>query len=563
MSGLVNILEVHAQPCSASQSPAWRICGPIESSGTLNIQPSIVQASDGTLNMAWTSRAGSNNVIFYASGGWNGTGWSWSPGGSITSSGGKNQNPSIIQLPNGTLYMFWSYKPTGSPNYQLYYVKQNGGLFSKAYTRVTAPAIMNDTLPSAAVGRDGTLWLTWTRDNTTGLGTGKIMRQLWYKTLKGNFWSTEQPLTSANDINWNFQPSVMVGKDNIVRVAFSKGLSSSNIFDIYDITYNGSVWTAPFQITTQTTTTDSNPSLMQDRNGTFWLFWSRNVQVSNNTAYTIYSKSSTNPGSTWTSETALTAINCPSSGCVDNENPAAVQSSRDKNIWVFYASNPVSAFNIYGLQTTSPIAPVHDVAIVPYTTVPLLTYIFTNTSQLYPGGLHVPYGWVNGRYSPIDQSGLVNVIVIVQNTGDFNETVTLKLYATNTTITLFGTSVFQLSPGAETSQSFNWNTNGFKPARYGITVNASIPIETSGNKPDGIVIASNLVHLLPPGDVDQDGSVTITDVTVVFSAYNFTCFSSTTCSPQFMAAQWADVDGGPIIDIVDATVAAHNFNTVT
>src|SRR5437016_14610568 len=71
MSGLVSIVQVQAQICSVSQSPAWRICGPIESSGTVNIQPIVVQSLHVMLNLSITCRSSSMSVIFITSGGWN------------------------------------------------------------------------------------------------------------------------------------------------------------------------------------------------------------------------------------------------------------------------------------------------------------------------------------------------------------------------------------------------------------------------------------------------------------------------------------------------------------
>src|SRR5213594_718795 len=161
LSGFVTLPEVRATiSCSTSQSAAWQICGPIQSPNTLNIQPNVIQASDGSLRMVWTSLISANNyAVLYANGLWDGASWNWAPGSNITPLGGKNLDPALAQLVNTTLYMFWAYKATGSPNYQLYYLTQNGGLFSRTYTRVplTNPTTLNDTLPSASVGRDGTL----------------------------------------------------------------------------------------------------------------------------------------------------------------------------------------------------------------------------------------------------------------------------------------------------------------------------------------------------------------------------------------------------------------------
>jgi hypothetical protein len=502
--------------------------------------------------MAWTGHPSSNFVIFYSNRMLNGT---WNSSSIVTTLGGINLDPALAQLNNNTLYLFWAYKAATSPHYQLEYVKQNGGSFSKIYKQVplTSPTTLNDTLPSATVGKDGTLWLVWTRDNSTLAGTTPVMRQLWYKTLKNGVWSTEQPITLPNDVNWNYQPSVVVGRDGIVRVAYSRGVSSTTVFQIYYLTFNGSVWSSPTPITTQSTTQDANPSIMQDRNGTFWVFWARNVpQGTTNSAYLIYEVSSINNGASWTSETVLTTTSCSTSGCTDNEYPAAVQSTSDKYIWVFYATDPGATFNIYALQTTRTISPVHHV---------IVSYFSPNSTLQFAGG-----HFKAGSALPIYESAIIQILVVFQNIGDFNETVTLILKATNTTSITIGSQVFSVSPGASIPAYFNFNTTGVTPARYGLSGNASIAVEPVGNRPDSLLSTSNLIHLLPWGDVDWDGSDTITDVSVVFYNYGFTClapYNPSTCSSRYVAAQWGDINGNGIIDVVDASVAAHNYGILT
>jgi hypothetical protein len=503
--------------------------------------------------MAWTARISNAYNIFYAIGAWNVTAraWNWTAGAGIATQPGANQNPSLVQLLNGTFYVFFTYKSTSSKNHQLYFISSNGGTWSR-YSPVPLanPTTLNDTLAAATVGRDGRLWLAWTRDNSTLTGI-HVMRQLWYKTLAGTIWSTEQPLTLPTDTKWNFEPSVVAGKDGIIRIAYARGQSPN--FQIYYLTYNGTVWTSPLQLTTQTTTDDDNPSIMQDRSGTFWVFWARNVPAGTSSAYVLYGISSTTNGASWTSETALTGVTC-GVVCVDSEYPAAVQSTVDKNIWVFYATNPPSLlnnFNIYALTTTSPIYPVHDVSI---------SYFSPNASMIYAGGFHDPY---TASGIPISQSAVVQILVVFKNPGDFNETVTLTLTATNKTNYSIGTQVLSILAGSTSLTYFNFNSTGVKPARYGISGNASIPVETLGNRQDGLLSTPNLVHLLPWGDVDQDGSVTITDVTTVFYNYGFTCYTPSACSPRYLAAQWGDVNGNGIIDISDATVVARNYGIYT
>lgn len=553
--GITSLLPIHGpSACNPAMAVGWQLCGPIESSNGINIQPSVIQASDGTMRMAWTGRPASAYVILYASGTWNATAsaWNWNPSTAIATQAGINQNPSLAQLPDQTVNLFFAYKSTTSGHYQLYYVTQNGGSFDKAYTPVplTTPTGLNDTLPSTAVAKDGTLWLVWTRDNSTAAGGHPVMRQLWYKTMKGSTWSTERPLTSSSDLNWNFQPSVVAGRDGIIRVAYSSGPSSTQVFQIKYITYNGSVWSPPVQLTTQTTMQDEFSSMMQDRNGTFWIFWSRNIPIGTSSGFVIFSRYSTNNGAVWTTETQMTSALC-GTVCFDSEYPAAVQSTVDKNIWVFHSYNPVANFNIYALETTSPVFPVHDVSIY---------NINPNTTLNYAGGFHDPY---TATGIPISWSANILVQVGLQNTGDFNETVTLSLAFTNTTSYRLAPQILTMRPGSTLLTQFLFNTTGVRPARYGLAGNASIPVVTLGNKLDGLLSTTNAVHLLPLGDLDQDGSVTITDISIIFYEYGFTCYTPATCSPRFQVAQWGDINGDGIIDIVDVGVVLNGFGTYT
>jgi len=307
--------------------------------------------------MAWVSQPVSTYVIYYATGSWTGSSWNWTGGSILATQAGTNINPALVQLQNGTIYLFFAFKPTVSAhgNYQLYYMKNSAGIWSRTYTAVplSTQTTLNDTLPAASVAKNGTLWLVWTRDNSTVAGTSNVMRQLWYKTLTGNVWSTEQPLTSANDANWNYQPSVVAGKDGIIRVVYSRGISANDVFNIYGLNYSSTGWGQPIALTTQTNTTDSNPSIMQDRNGTYWVFWNRNINNGgNNTALELYERYSTKNGGgsvNWSPETDLTTTSGCSTICTDTMEPSAIQSTVDKNIWVFYSTNLNSIWQIYAL----------------------------------------------------------------------------------------------------------------------------------------------------------------------------------------------------------------------
>jgi hypothetical protein len=336
----------------------------------------------------------------------------------------------------------------------------------------------------------------------------------------------------------------MAGKDGIMRVAFSRGQSSLNNFQINFVYRTSSGWSAPRAIVNSNPTgNDQNPSLIQDRNGTLWVFWSRDMT----TNFAIRGESSIDNGTTWLGETLLTAA-C--STCADSEYPAAVQSTGDKKLWVFYSTNPgVTGFDIWALVTVSPIFPVHDIAISNS-----IGSYGTNASLIYAGGFVNPYAGIN-------QSPVVALYVTVLNLGDFAETSSVSLTVTNTTSFSLGTQSVSVSQASSSVAFFLWNTSGVKPARYGLSAVASIPVEPIGNRGNDALARTNIVHLLPLGDVDQDGSVTLTDVSVVFYNYGFSCFTPTTCSPRYNP--FADMNGDGIIDIVDIGVVSRNYGTFT
>jgi hypothetical protein len=543
---LLPAFETHGllPTCSASQSSFWQICGPIQAYAGLDLQPAALQAMNGSLWLAWMGNHDQNNRIttnyniLYASRMTNGT---WLQTSLLTNLGGRNQNPALAQISNGTIFFFWSYYATSSTHAQIYYRTLKGNTLS-SYTKLplTTPTGLNDTEPSAAVGKDGTLWLAWSRDNKTSSGTSAVMRQLWYETFYGGIWSPEASLTSASDVNWNSQPSMMVGNDGLVRLAFAKGVPTGN-FQINLMTNAGLGWTSRPPIV-NSTSSDVNPSLAQDRNGTIWLFWSRYVIVSSSlSAYVVYSKYSVDNGAHWSAERNLIAPSCGSQSCTDNEYPAAVQSGPDLKIWVFYASDPTTTntgFDIWSLQSL-PLNSVHNVA---------LSSLSSSSNLQYQGGL-----------ASIGQSANVSISVIVTDPGDFNETVTLTLTATNTTNYPIGIQSARILKGGAYVFVFNWNTTSIKPARYGLSaVLAPVPGQGIGNQANNTLKLNNQIHILPLGDVDQDGSVTITDVTVFFYDYN-----AVKGMPGSRYNPYCDIVNTGIINIVDIGVVLATYNTFT
>jgi len=514
----------------AHASVGWSSPTLIDTHSGLDMLSSALQASNGTLWIAWQSNrngqtTGRYDVLYrtYTNG-------VWSPDRNLTSSS-QNASPSLVQLANGTIVAFWGLKPSHS--YEIFFAQYRQSGWT-APVQITTTSL-NDTSPSAAVGRDGTVWLVWSRWNSTNHSVPAI-KHLFYKTFKNGAWSPEVQLTT--DSNQNYGPGVMVGKDGIVRVTWSKGVAGGT-YQLYQKTYNGSVWSPDTQFASSSST-DEHPALLQDRNGTLWLFWGRLIVVSPTVQYyALIGKYSYNMGTTWSAETSLTNT----SQSVDSFMPSAVQSIYGvKSIWIFYTSNLNEPdYDIFALTSTG-ISSVHDVIVSGTSSSNNL-----GTNWEYPGGLR-----------SVGQSAIVTITVTIVNIGDFVENVNVTLSATNTTSILVGSHKSLVGPGNLMNFFFYWNTSNVRAARYGLSASITGISYSLGNMGDNSYYKTNQIHIIPLGDIDQDGSVTITDISVFGFDFNYS--SSCNC-PHWNP--YADINNSQFIDIIDITIASANFNTYT
>ena len=290
-----------------------------------------------------------------------------------------------------------------------------------------------------------------------------VTKQLYYRTLKNNIWSPEVQLTT--DSNWNFYSTVVVGKDSVVRVVWSKSSSSSEFGQLYYKTYNGTAWSSETQIVSSSSS-DENSSLIQDRNGTYWIFWARKFYYNSlNFQYILYNKFSLDNGITWSSENQMTNT----AQTIDNKMPFAVQanSGSSKAIWLFYSSNLLfNVFDIYAIQS-SYISPVHDVTI----------------SQI--------------SASPkTGSTGTISVTVV--NLGDYAESVSVTVTFTNTTRYTVGPSTGSVPIGGSVNIVLSWSSSTISPGQYSaIATVAPVPGENVGNQGDNSLQMNGPITVIP------------------------------------------------------------------
>jgi hypothetical protein len=466
---LVTLGLIRFSPLTVEAGVTWSGPIPIEIFSGHAQSPSVLQAKDGLLWLAWADDRYANvslgftrydilYKVLISAGVWGAT-------QNITGTG-MNLSPSVTQLSNGTIAIFWASNPTGtscSPACNLYerYITSVGAWSPPV--RLSS-GNFNDSSTSTVITRDGSLWLFWTREIATCIGTScTVTRQIYYRTLKGNAWSPETPLTT--DTNWNFASSELVGKDGVLRVVYSKGAPSQNFFQLYSRSYDGITWSPEVHIVTSTNP-DIRSSQVQDRNGTLWIFYQEAVPLSplldQQVIWYVYS---TNNGQNWSAPAQLThdSTTIP----IDDLMPFAIQTT-DKSIWVYYISNLTNNgkyFDIYALQSSA-IAPIHDVDLSSITASP------------GPGS-----SWT--------------ITVKVQNPGDFNETVNVSLILYDSTVYSFGPAQsFVLAAGA-TSIVFSWNTGSIPTGLYRARATvAPVPGESLPNQVDNALRTGVLIQVV-------------------------------------------------------------------
>jgi hypothetical protein len=93
--------------------------------------------------------------------------------------------------------------------------------------------------------------------------------------------------------------------------------------------------------------------------------------------------------------------------------------------------------------------------------------------------------------------------------------------------------------------------------RYALVATISpVSGESLGNVAGNRVAVGSAVHILPLGDVNQDGNVDLVDASTVALA-----FQSTPGSPFWNP--YADITGKGIVDIIDVAIMAKNYGVVT
>jgi len=349
---------------------------------------------------------------------------------------------------------------------------------------------------------------------------------LYYKIFRNVFWSGDSVIPTASSSLYEEKlPSISQSPDGKIWVVYETNISGSA--QIYYTKYAGSSWTNQAALTT-TVSDDKWPSITQDRNGTLWIFWAR--ELANGTTpppnpttlyqWHIFYKSSTNNGTSWTSDEDLYSS-------VNNiEQHPTVFQGPDKELWVVYDSCCNSPGNPYGnpnlFITKSNIILAHDLAV--------------RSLILSPG--------------PNPRTGENATFAInISDPGSYAESSSLSVYVGSV---LVGTRPVMVSPGSTSSYTFTWGTGGQSNAKYSVRASlAQVPHEviTQNN-------CLNTTFLLTfLGDANRDGAVSISDLALIASHVG-----ATKGTANYYVS--ADLNNDGIINIFDLSLSSAEFGKI-
>jgi hypothetical protein len=476
--------------------------------------PSVTQDLLGRIWLTWNEKPAGTTlppIVYFKI--WNGTAWS-DKQAVTTGTAGDGQN-FVLPLANQTMMILWSSNSTGHPQlfYRLYSVGTGNPTPTIGPVQLTSTPLL-DLYPSAVQDRQGRIWVAWARSNTAA-----TISQIYYKYYNGTAWSSDFQVPPASVTNLlQHNPSISQTKDGTIRLFWAS--NDTKRLGIFYTTTNGalptlpstgipaSAWTAKTAVPYNASTKDNDrPSLIQARDGTYWLFFQGATDNGVSSTQFIYYATSAD-GVTW----PASAIQLTSA---EDFTPAAAQITMDHRIWVFYATVSVVSTQIW-LTKSDPITGRPDVGL---------------------SSLNVSPTFIQGGFA-------TNITMLISNYGDNTVTTTLTIMGNSTIIQ---TTTLTLTSGQNIFYLFTWSNAG-PWGRYTLTATSSAPGISGDN-----TISGATLKISPPGDANGDGRVNILDLAIIAFCFSKPAVPGTACGPN------VDTNHDGVINILDLAIAAFYF----
>jgi len=233
--------------------------------------PSILKTADGRIWIAWFDRDQAGKCHLWCKNSRDGKTWS-DPIQVTRNPEGDNWYPSMIQAADGTLCLAWWSGRTG--NGEIWFSESASGKEWSDPIRITNN-LGHDWCPSLVQAGDGTLWIAWGASESKGKN-----KDIWVtRSIDRKQWSQPRGVLHS-ELSEDFPSLVPYGPKG-VRMAYcaytyrgeeiiSLGNDSAEIYLVES--EDGSSWSKPIRLT-ENATVDLLPSLVNEPRGDLSVFW--------------------------------------------------------------------------------------------------------------------------------------------------------------------------------------------------------------------------------------------------------------------------------------------------
>lgn len=290
-STLIALLEIAAYVAVAVWSPEVNLTN----HPRYDRVPSITQTRDGTMWIAWASerKYGQYDIYYTSSSDFGST---WASPIRFTWTLGTDDTPCILETSDGSIWIAWSSDMYGNSEIVYRTSSDHGSIWGPIVRLTNNP--WEDNHPSVIQNIDGTLWAVWQRDES---GNSTI----YYKTSSdfGATWSEAANLTTK-DSRWDTRPYITRTDNGTIWVVWaSPRLTQWEIY--YKTTSdNGLTWSNATNLTHSWYKDDMTPAILQSANGTLWVFWASG-QADHEETFDIFYRTSSDYGTTWSDNATL------------------------------------------------------------------------------------------------------------------------------------------------------------------------------------------------------------------------------------------------------------------
>jgi hypothetical protein len=242
----------------------WSSAHQVTSNSSYEIYPSMIQDSNGIFWLAFSSNWYGDYTIWIT----NSTdGFSWITPHRILTHRYSNIEPSLLQASDGTYWIAWTHLNSTTHDYDIRVTASLDGInWDDNFGSVTSDYYY-DFSPCLIQDSTGTFRLAWDSDR---FGNNDIL----VSTSQNPQYSWTAPGRITTDSSWNYNPSLIENVDGGFNISWESDRSGDD--EIWfagssDWTY----WTLP-EMVTESENPNSNknsPCLIQDAHETLWIAW--------------------------------------------------------------------------------------------------------------------------------------------------------------------------------------------------------------------------------------------------------------------------------------------------